>query len=64
LGVTILKYFDADPESGMEKILIRDRYKVGSGIKHPRSATLLFFIPDPRIEVVHPFSRIHIKDVK
>ncbi len=31
--VTILKFFDADPVSGMEKIRTRD--------KHPGSATLL-----------------------
>jgi len=64
LGVTILKYFDADPESGMEKILIRDRYKVGSGINIPDPQHSFFFIPDPGIEVFHPGSRIHIKDFK
>jgi hypothetical protein len=31
--VKIIKFFDADPESGMEKIRIRDN--------HPGSATLL-----------------------
>jgi hypothetical protein len=50
--VNILKFFDADPGSGMEKIWIRDPgwKKFGSGMekiriqdreKHPRSATLL-----------------------
>jgi hypothetical protein len=34
-GVTILKFFDADSESGMEKILIRYGYKVGSEINIP-----------------------------
>jgi hypothetical protein len=42
--VKILKFFDADPGSGMETVRIRDRVwkKVGSGIwdKHPGSATL------------------------
>jgi hypothetical protein len=33
LGVKIFKFFDVDPESGMEKSRIRD--------KHPGSATLL-----------------------
>jgi hypothetical protein len=50
--VKILKFFDADPGSGMETVRIRDAgwKKVGSGIrdKHPGSATLLkwfyFFI--------------------
>jgi hypothetical protein len=32
-GVKILKFFEADPRSGLEKIGIRD--------KHPGSATLL-----------------------
>jgi hypothetical protein len=43
-GVKILKLFDADPGSGMEKIRIRDPgWKTGSGIreKHSGSATLL-----------------------
>ena len=44
LGVKILKFFDADPGSGMETVRIRDPgwKKVGSGIwdKHPGSATL------------------------
>jgi hypothetical protein len=45
-GFKILKFFDADPGSGMGKIRIRDPgwKKVGSGIrdpdKHPGSATL------------------------
>jgi len=43
--VTILKFFDADPGSGMETVRIRDPgwKKVGSGIldKHPGSATLV-----------------------
>jgi hypothetical protein len=42
--VKILKFFDEDPGSGMEKVRIRDPgwKKVGSGIrdKHPGSATL------------------------
>jgi hypothetical protein len=42
-GVKILKFFDADPGSGMETVRIRDPgwKKVGSGIrdKHPGSAT-------------------------
>jgi hypothetical protein len=35
LGVKILKFFDADPGSGMETVRIRDPgwKKVGSGIK-------------------------------
>jgi hypothetical protein len=44
-GVKILKFFDADPESGIETVRIRDPgwKKVGSGIrdKDPGSATLL-----------------------
>jgi hypothetical protein len=40
-----LKYFDADPKSGMEKNRVRDPgwEKIGSGIrdKHPGSATLV-----------------------
>ncbi len=44
-GVKILKFFDADPGSGMETVRIRDPgwKKVGSGIryKHPGSATLM-----------------------
>jgi hypothetical protein len=34
-GVKILKFFDADPESGMRKIRIRDQgwEKFGSGIR-------------------------------
>jgi hypothetical protein len=44
-GVKILKFFDADPGSGMETVRIRDPgwKKVGSGIrdKHPGSATLV-----------------------
>jgi hypothetical protein len=44
-GVKTLKFFDADPGSGMETVQIRDPgwKKVGSGIrdKHPGSATLL-----------------------
>jgi len=43
--VKILKFFDANPGSGMETVLIRDPgwKKVGSRIrdKHPGSATLL-----------------------
>ncbi len=43
-GVKILKFFEADPGSGMETVRIRDPgwKKVGSGIrdKHPVSATL------------------------
>jgi hypothetical protein len=42
-----LKFFDADPGSGMEKIRIRDVKKFGSGKekirireKHPKSATM------------------------
>jgi hypothetical protein len=31
----ILKFFDADPGSGMAKILIRDGKKFGSGINIP-----------------------------
>jgi hypothetical protein len=45
--VKILKFFDADPGSGMEKIRIRDlRWKkFGSRInKHPGSATLVQFL--------------------
>jgi hypothetical protein len=39
--VKVLKFFDADPLSGMEKIRIRD--------KHPESATLTFTsVVDPR----------------
>jgi hypothetical protein len=42
----MLKFFDADPGSGMETVLIRDTgwKNVGSGIrdKHPGSATLIF----------------------
>jgi hypothetical protein len=45
LGVKILKFFDEDPESGVETVRIRDPgwKKVGSGIrdKHPGSATLI-----------------------
>jgi hypothetical protein len=41
-----LKYFDADPGSGMKTVRIRDLgwKKVGSGIrdKHPGSATLFY----------------------
>ncbi len=44
--VKILKFFDVDPGSGMDKIRIRDPgwNKVGPGIrnKHPGSATLVF----------------------
>jgi hypothetical protein len=44
-GVKILKFFVADPGSGMETVRIRDPgwKKVGSGIrdKHPESATLI-----------------------
>jgi hypothetical protein len=44
LGIKILKFFDADPGSGMETVRIRDPgwKKVVSGIrdKHPGSATL------------------------
>ncbi len=44
LGVKILKFFVADPGSGMETVRIRDPgwKKVGSGNrdKHPGSATL------------------------
>jgi hypothetical protein len=47
-GVKILKFFDADPGSGMETVRIRDPgwKKVGSGIrdKHPGSATLIYGI--------------------
>jgi hypothetical protein len=43
--VKILKFFDADPGSGIEKIRNQDRgwKKIGYGIwdKHPGSATLL-----------------------
>jgi hypothetical protein len=43
--VKMLKFFDADPGSGMEKIRIRDPVweTFGSGLrdKHPGSATLL-----------------------
>ena len=46
LEVKTLKFFDADPGSGMETVLIRDTgwKNVGSGIrdKHPGSATLIF----------------------
>jgi hypothetical protein len=46
-GFKILKFFDADPGSGMETVRIRDPgwKKVGSGIrdKHPGSAPLIFF---------------------
>jgi hypothetical protein len=44
LKVKILKFFDADPGSGMEKSRIRDP---GSGIwdKHPGSATLTQIFP-------------------
>jgi hypothetical protein len=46
-GVKILKFFDADPGSGMETVRIRDPgwKKVGSGIrdKHPGSATLVLW---------------------
>jgi hypothetical protein len=40
--VKILKFVDADPESGMKKIWIQDGKELGSGIrkKHPGSATL------------------------
>jgi hypothetical protein len=59
--VKILKFFDADPESGMEKIRIRDPgwenldpgwKKFGAGIrdKHPRSATLV-------LPSIHPYRR-------
>jgi hypothetical protein len=36
-GVKILKFFDADPESGMERVRIRDGKKLdpGSGINIP-----------------------------
>jgi hypothetical protein len=50
--VKILKFFDEDPGSGMEKIPIRDpgwkNSDLGSGIreKHPESATLLIPVPD------------------
>jgi hypothetical protein len=50
--VKTLKFFDADPGSGMEKIPIRDpgwkNSDLGSGIreKHPGSATLLIPVPD------------------
>jgi hypothetical protein len=37
-GVKILKFFDADPGSGMEKSVIRD--------KHPGSATLVSGVSD------------------
>jgi hypothetical protein len=44
-GVKILKFFDADPGSGLETVRIRDPgwKKVGSRIrdKHPGSATML-----------------------
>ncbi len=44
-GIKILKFFDADPGSGMETVRIRgpEWKKVGSGIRceHPGSATLL-----------------------
>jgi hypothetical protein len=46
VGVKILKFFVADPGSGMEKIRIRNPgwKKLGSGIrdKHPGYATLFF----------------------
>jgi hypothetical protein len=39
VGVKILKFFDADPGSGMEKIRIRDgKFRIRD--KHPGSATL------------------------
>jgi hypothetical protein len=53
-GVTILKFFDEDPGSGMETVRIRDPgwKKVGSEIrdKHPGSATLtkMIRILDPQ----------------
>jgi hypothetical protein len=40
--VKILKFFDADPGSGLEKIRFRDRKKNRIRDKHPGSATLLF----------------------
>jgi hypothetical protein len=43
-GVKILKFFDANPGSGMEKIRIRDpgwkKFRSGIRNKHPGSATL------------------------
>jgi hypothetical protein len=46
-GVKILKFYDVDPGSGMEKNRIRDRNKVGSGIRdnHPGSPTLVSIPP-------------------
>jgi hypothetical protein len=48
--VKILKFFDADPGSGMEKIRtkIRGWKKIGSGIrdKHSGSATLYCCVPE------------------
>jgi hypothetical protein len=55
-GVKILKFFDADPVSGMETVRLRDPgwKKVGTGIrdKHPGSAT-------PFVKVyLHHFSKL------
>jgi hypothetical protein len=49
-GVKILKFFDVDPGSGMEKVRIRDTgwKKVGSGIN----------IPDPQHWSKYVFSKI------
>ncbi len=49
LGVKILKFFDADPGSGMETIRIRDgkKWDPGSGIN----------IPDPQHWNLHPLAR-------
>jgi hypothetical protein len=49
-GVKILKFFDADPGSGMETGRIRDpdgkKSDLGSGIRdeHPGSATLVYVV--------------------
>jgi hypothetical protein len=45
-GVKILKFFDADPESGMERIRIWDgKIRIRAPDKYPGSATLLNILP-------------------
>jgi hypothetical protein len=62
LGVTILKFFDADPGSGMETVRIRDP---GSGMETVRIRDGKKSDPGPRILIfTHPGSRIQKQQQK